>query len=141
MAKRNVRARSIDGKKICYGCSKWKEESEFDAKASALDGLYEECRRCRARRRLAKYNMTPERYDEMVVAQNGVCAICLKPPSRAFDVDHDHACCPQGVSCGECIRGLLCFNCNSALGKLKDDVDSLKRAVTYLTQRSGNKTP
>ena len=40
-------------------------------------------------------------------------------------VDHDHA-------TGE-IRGLLCVNCNSAIGKLRDDPILLQRATCYLT--------
>lgn len=137
MAKRNVRARSIDGNKVCYKCSKWKDPSEFGAKAAEADGLNPWCKVCVNKPRLAKYGLTQERYDQMEAAQGGVCAICLKPPSRAFDIDHDHGCCPGETSCGECVRGLLCFNCNSALGKFKDDVESLNRAVTYL----GNKAP
>jgi hypothetical protein len=39
-------------------------------------------------------------------------------------VDHCH-------SSGE-VRGLLCHNCNRALGLLKDSVDSLMRAARYL---------
>lgn len=30
------------------------------------------------------------------------------------------------------VRGLLCFNCNTGIGKLKDDIELLKRAVEYL---------
>jgi len=138
VAKRNARARSIDGKKICYSCSKWKEESEFSVRKGTDDGLHHECKDCVTGRRLPKYNLTLEQYKEMVESQGGVCAICLKPPSRAFDIDHDHNCCPQDTSCGKCVRGLLCFNCNSALGKFKDDPDSLRRAVAYLTRQVGN---
>ena len=134
MAKRNVCARSIDGKKICYSCSSWKSESEFNPRKSAEDGLSPECRRCTNKRRLPRYGITIEQYEEMEEKQGGVCAICLNPPSRAFDIDHDHACCPGETSCGDCVRGLLCFNCNSALGKFKDRPDVLKRAVTYLTR-------
>lgn len=134
MGKRNVRARTIDGLKICYTCSTWKEESEFSARKTADDGLSPECKRCAVKRRLPKYGITIEQYEQMVKDQGGVCAVCLKPPFRAFDVDHDHACCPGNESCGQCVRGLLCFNCNSALGKFKDDIDTLKRAVSYLTR-------
>jgi hypothetical protein len=134
MAKRDVRARTIDGLKLCYKCRKWLSESEFGVSKREADGLNYQCKRCVRRPYLAKYGLTQERYDELLEAQGGVCAICQQPPSRAFDIDHDHNCCPQGSSCGKCVRGLLCFNCNSALGKLKDDVESLKRAVTYLTR-------
>lgn len=134
MAKRNVRARTIDGLKLCYKCSKWKEESEFSPRKAEPDGLYCWCKRCVRAPQVARYGLTMDQHDELVKKQGGVCAICLKPPSRAFDIDHDHACCPGDTSCGKCVRGLLCFNCNSALGKLKDDVESLKRAVAYLSR-------
>ena len=133
MGKRNVRARTIDGKKLCHKCSKWQDPVAFSARKSEDDGLSQYCKRCVNKPRLARYGLTQEQYDKMESDQGGVCAICLQVPTRAFDIDHDHSCCPGDTSCGECVRGLLCFNCNSALGKLKDDVGSLKRAVAYLT--------
>ncbi|MFC4890207.1 endonuclease domain-containing protein [Streptomyces beijiangensis] len=30
------------------------------------------------------------------------------------------------------VRGVLCFNCNSGIGKLGDDPDILGRAIAYL---------
>ncbi|MEU9954040.1 endonuclease domain-containing protein, partial [Streptomyces sp. NPDC047939] len=30
------------------------------------------------------------------------------------------------------VRGIRCFNCNSAVGKLGDDPDTLRRAIAYL---------
>lgn len=136
MARRDVRARTIDGRKFCYKCRAWKIESEFGSKASEADGLNYHCKRCVRTPHLQKYGLTWERYDTLVEAQGGVCALCQQPPSRAFDIDHDHACCPELPACGGCVRGLLCFNCNSALGKFKDDADTLRRAVIYLTKES-----
>lgn len=46
------------------------------------------------------------------------CAIC--PVQHAdgdgLHLDHDHTCCPgKGESCGQCIRGLLCWGCNGGV--------------------------
>lgn len=62
-----------------------------------------------------RYRMTPEDFSSLLVSQGGVCAICsTNSPGRsgAWHVDHDHRCCPQRKSCGQCIRGLLCSRCN-----------------------------
>lgn len=85
-----------------------------------------------------KYSITPERYQELLEAQGGVCATCKKSPvgrsdgSRRFHVDHDHACCPGNYSCGKCVRGILCYSCNQGLGCAKDDIEILRAMVEYL---------
>lgn len=59
------------------------------------------------------YCITPEEYEQMLTAQGGGCAICgRRPKNRRLSVDHDHSCCPGTRSCGKCIRGLLCVQCN-----------------------------
>lgn len=78
------------------------------------------------------YGVTVEEYNQLLVAQDGRCAICKtdSPGGRRnqyFHVDHDH-------KTGE-IRGLLCKNCNIALGHLKDDVDLAMAVAAYLIQR------
>lgn len=79
------------------------------------------------------YGITVERYDALLSAQGGVCAGCQsKPANRRFAVDHDHSCCPDRTSCGECIRGLLCSNCNTAIGLLKEDRETIARLLEYL---------
>jgi hypothetical protein len=45
------------------------------------------------------------------------CAACGS--TADLKVDHDHACCPAGQSCGQCVRGYLCHECNTAEGLLK----------------------
>lgn len=81
-----------------------------------------------------KYGLTSEEYEEMLLAQDGVCAICHKYclTGRRLAVDHDRSCCPGKKSCGKCIRGLLCSNCNQGLGKFKDSRDLLLAVLTYL---------
>jgi hypothetical protein len=56
-----------------------------------------------------------EEYDRRLRAQNGVCAICRRRDKRRLAVDHDHGCCPTSETCGRCVRGLLCFDCNAKL--------------------------
>ncbi len=82
-----------------------------------------------------KYNMTVEQYDSMLSAQEGVCAICSRPPLAGewLCVDHDHSCCVyNGKSCGECNRGLLCRGCNTGIGALREDPRILLAAIEYL---------
>ena len=64
-------------------------------------------------------------YDALLAAQGGGCAICGNAPkTRRLHVDHDHK---TGA-----VRGVLCFNCNQALGNSRDDVIVLQRLITYL---------
>lgn len=73
------------------------------------------------------YGITTERYNELFQKQNGKCAVCKKNQTdfkRAFAVDHDY-------KTGK-IRGLLCVNCNMALGYIKDEVFILEELLKYL---------
>jgi hypothetical protein len=76
-----------------------------------------------------RYGITPEEYDELLVSQNGVCAICGEECStgRRLSVDHDH-------ETGR-VRGLLCSKCNYGIGHLKT-VENLERAIDYLENKS-----
>lgn len=95
----------------------------------------EQARRRRAAL-LARYNLTPERYIEMVADQGGICAVCGKAEAKhhslLLKIDHDRSCCPGNESCGRCVRGLLCSNCNRALGLFGDDPKTLRAAIDYL---------
>ena len=83
------------------------------------------------------YNITPEEYEQMLEAQGGQCAICNgsnDSKKKRLAVDHDHACCPEsGKSCGSCIRGLLCDDCN--IGKFKEDPELLRAAANYFESK------
>ena len=80
------------------------------------------------------YSITAAEYAAILAAQGGACFVCRrKPGAKRLAVDHDHSCCPGPVSCGRCVRGLLCRSCNrDVLGHLKDSVAALLRAVEYL---------
>lgn len=75
----------------------------------------------------SKYGITLEQYEEMLINQNGCCKACKKHKSeftRILCVDHCHE---TGI-----IRGLLCHRCNSALGMVKDKIETLKSLIDYL---------
>lgn len=64
----------------------------------------------------------------------GVCDLCQSASSE-LQIDHDHSCCPDVRSCGNCIRGVLCPPCNLGLGAFRDDANRLVAAVSYLSSR------
>jgi hypothetical protein len=92
------------------------------------------------RRRLLRFGITPERYDEILQSQGGHCAICgieAEGAGRTLAIDHDHQCCPGRTSCGKCVRGLLCNRHNLALGQFGDDLGQLEAAVRYMRAWGG----
>ena len=75
------------------------------------------------------YDITLDDYNEMFTKQEGKCAICGNHQSEiktVLAVDHCH-------STGK-VRGLLCGNCNRAIGLLKDDIENLRCAILYLNK-------
>ena len=83
-----------------------------------------------------KYGISIEQYEEMLEKQGGGCAICGKGPSksRRLAVDHDHSCCSSDMTCGGCLRGLLCTTCNVWLGFYENE-EWMNRASAYLERR------
>lgn len=73
------------------------------------------------RYRLKRYGLTPTAYAALLALHNNRCGMC----GASFDevtpfIDHDHRCCADEMrSCGKCVRGLLCFRCNTALGYIE----------------------
>lgn len=79
------------------------------------------------------HNLTPEDYAAMFERQGRRCRICLLPTERRLCVDHNHK---DGH-----IRGLLCSNCNRALGYFHDDLNIVNRALYYLLEDSASIKP
>lgn len=80
------------------------------------------------------YKMTVEDYKKLYDEQDGVCAICggkqvgRGQAKNTLSVDHNH-------TTGK-IRGLLCTNCNTGIGNLKDKIELLEKAIIYLKERN-----
>lgn len=133
------------GDKRCSQCLEWKNVALFHRNRKTTTGLDYTCKSCRSelydgngksrgRSLRRKYGMSVDAYDSLLESQGGVCCICQNPPrsGKSLAVDHDHGCCPQEKTCGACVRGLLCFPCNTAIGHLEDSLERLNRAARYI---------
>lgn len=82
------------------------------------------------------YGISLSQYNEMLVRQNNVCAVCLKPETcthkngtiKQLSVDHCHK--------TNKIRGLLCDGCNRAEGYLRSDPEVIRRLADYVEKHS-----
>ena len=103
------------------------------------DGFAYRCKKCcEESRRIyilkKKYNLSLDEYYNMMKKQDHKCAICglhkriekdgKLVKYKTWHVDHDHE--------TKKVRGLLCSNCNTAIGLLHDDIEVLEKAIKYL---------
>ena len=149
-----VYQKNTKDRKYCPKCDRFYTRDNFYKNKSAADGLAGYCKECdkntNKERKLAKadyysdmnkiykrlriYNITKEQFETIMEDQRWVCLICKNDLKENFNIDHDHACCEGRYSCGKCIRGILCGNCNRGLGHFKDSKEYLKSAIDYLSK-------
>lgn len=144
---------AIQDARLCRECKKTLPSSDFYKLRRSEDGLAYSCKGCsscrsktwrsnqsdyrheryKSRRREAasrglklRYGIDIVQYEQLLSSQLGRCAICKNEPtaSRRLDVDHNH-------STGK-VRGLLCINCNLALGHLDDNAELAVQTALYL---------
>lgn len=125
--------RDESGNKQCVSCLLWLDPIKFRPHKKTLDRLTGQCSRCLTR--WEKYKLRPADISAMLQSQNGCCALCCVELGDAINIDHDHECCPGKKTCGRCIRGILCSNCNVGLGKLRDSAELLRRAAKYIESK------
>lgn len=143
--------------KKCGKCGLLKEEYEFNKSKRSTDGLSGYCKECnnayyaeykkknpdkikslskkwynenRERVRHNSYvrdfKITLEDYNRQLEKQNHKCAICGDTDDKKeLAVDHCHK--------TNKVRGLLCWCCNSSIGRFEDDISILQSAIKYLT--------
>lgn len=144
----------------CTKCKLEKEECEFRVRKDLTRGFQSWCKECQrvdsrkryrpkppklkklvdeqqvkleAKKRMLmyRYRLDYNTYLKMYDEQGGCCKICKDPKKlggfTGLQVDHDH-------QSGE-VRGLLCRNCNTAIGKFKENIEFIKAAVDYLGLR------
>lgn len=122
--------------KQCGSCKETKKLTEFHK--SARIGLQYNCKQCSNKinmkwkkenpgsHLMSKYGISREKKQEMISKQNDSCAICKEKftSGKYTNVDHCHT--------TKKIRGILCRNCNTALGSFKDSPKLLQRAIHYI---------
>lgn len=135
--------------KTCTVCGERKPLEDFHRTCfNKTDGRRGTCKPCTATKNAAKYAADPSRhrasidrhrygmepgdYERMFAAQGGRCAVCGRHADvcprhsrgRALHVDHDHA-------TGR-VRGLLCVQCNLAIGYWEKTGATIDAVAAYL---------
>ena len=80
--------------------------------------------RDRLRRKATEYNISVEDLQKLYDDAGGKCEICRNEPNRWLVVDHCHN--------STKVRGILCEQCNQALGLFKDDPEVMRKAALYI---------
>ena len=131
--------------KTCIKCGSDKDQSLFAKNGKG--GFRNTCKRCVAdyakewyrknghtpqetRKPWQRHGISFELFQEMLSKFNGLCWSCNV--RKATHIDHNHQCCPGAYSCGKCVRGILCNQCNTAAGLLGDDPKMAANLATYL---------
>lgn len=122
--------------KVCTLCKISKHSSEFRFRADQ-NKHGTRCKSCDSLATKARFfKVTKLELIDFIARNNHVCGICgvSEATARAGNnqtkhyglyIDHDHE---SGL-----LRGMLCHNCNLIIGHAKDNVNTLHRAIKYLT--------
>lgn len=133
--------------KICTKCGEQKPLSEFHKDKYRRDGVRTSCKSCYSKFHeeyyfknkdkvkiknksewlQRKYSLSLEEYELLKKNQNNKCHICQEELTDGYEVHVDHS-----HKTGK-IRGILCRWCNTGLGNFKDKIQSLQRAIDYLS--------
>lgn len=145
---------------ICITCKIDKMQGEFGKRKRSKSGYSNQCKKCvneymaqyyeknpnqatanrtkqnnrdQKRNRFTRHKLPQEKYNSMLSLYEGKCWSCKERPGIV--IDHDHKCCDKTYSCGKCVRGILCSQCNTALGLLKENEAMIGNLLIYLQQQ------
>jgi len=111
----------------CYVCKLVKNIEEFVKDKNKKEGRRYACKECmwalNMRGYLKRHGATTVDLQELLEMKKiKICAICNC--TNNLRIDHDH-------KTGK-LRGVLCRNCNVALGMFADSIEALEKARNYL---------
>ena len=107
--------------------AEWKKDGRCIFCGKKTENGYQSCLRCSYYRRTRRFNYEDRKRALLDLnKKHKRCKICgsFKSYASGWALDHCHK--------TNRYRGLLCMNCNIALGLLKDRIKFLKRAIVYL---------
>lgn len=130
--------------KVCRVCNEVKNIRDYNYHPTNTERLYKNCKACvsqynkerrksnpasyRNKELLRNYGITSKCYESMLKLQDYRCAICnveeKEAPKERLHVDHCHT--------GGQVRSLLCSNCNTGIGLLRDSSELVTKAAEYL---------
>ena len=123
----------------CKGCQSVLSIFEFEKNQRSPLGKVNrrsECRECRKKREGKKYTLKQKKEFEKSnprpqIGEQFTCPICLVTftVGTGNDVNLDH-----DKETGD-IRGWLCGSCNTSMGRFRDDISMLARAIIWLKEK------
>jgi hypothetical protein len=147
---------TVNMKKVCTKCNVEKDLNLFRKQKANKSGYANVCKRCHTDYMISYYENNPDKkaekvrmntyykpnwkkhgitesqYKNLLDIHDGNCHSCLSRP--ATNIDHNHGCCPGSHSCGNCVRGVLCSQCNTSLGLMDDNIDNIKNLLRYISK-------
>lgn len=123
------------GMRWCLDCATWMNSERFTR--TGVDAKYR-ASRCRPCRTANSHGTTVSRILALQGSNSPECSACGS--TSTLMIDHDHGCCPAARSCGRCVRGYLCHECNSAEGMLRTPERAIALAayMTKAAEREGS---
>ena len=126
-----VYIRKDRNKRACRQCRNQSTYESYKKKRDLNPTLAKEKKR--NYRTKKQFGITSEQYNQMLISQNYVCAICKRTETRI----HHRTNVPTKLAIDHChltgkIRGLLCSTCNMKIGGFNDSIEILKSAIEYL---------
>lgn len=140
--------------KVCIKCGEEKTIDLFSKGKRYKDGRRNTCKKCHTEYMIDYYKNNPQKNLEKIRLNNknrpqwkrhgmsenewnllyhkydGKCHSCKENDGVA--IDHDHSCCSKSYSCGNCIRGFLCRECNISLGIMKEEYERIIKLAEYI---------
>lgn len=112
----------VDGVKVCVRCRTPKAIDQFYPRGSRGSSW---CKACtRLGRKMRDYGLTEDEVKSLPISEK--CPLCDEAYSDTLIpvIDHDH-------ESGK-VRGVICFLCNHALGRIADRSRTAERMAEYL---------